>query len=257
MRMYKLIVSGILLAALLGSWSQKSTDCQPKLGSCVVCDSLHGVYRSDALALAYREAQDSTLPYYNNIIVQETRIRVYQKCMALLYNNLEDSVLFGLRSYHPPEAEDTLDFYKVTLQISGASKSRWRTRNGRCGYKNIDNILTEVGLTPSGEVTRKGEFLFADYTSKKPINKVALQRRFQAQRAPVVRVTRYLNPQRYQGMLDVKNIREVTNIDSTYILLTYPFGKGMPPELPYPVATDYYHVNGCKLSYVRTEIHRR
>lgn len=256
MRMYRVILPAILVIVFCVAWRQSGSNCEPKIGSCTVCDSLKGLYRADALALAYREAQDSTSPYFNNIVVQEARIRVYQECMALLYNNLEDSVLFGLRTYHPPEAEDTLEFYKVTLQVSGASKSKWRAKDGSCGYKNINNILVEVGLTPMGELQKKGEFLYADYHSKKPINKIALQRRFAAQRKPNVRVTRYLGPNQYQGMLDVKNIREVTNVDSTYILLTYPFGKGMPPELPYPVATDVYHVNNCRLTYVRTDIHR-
>lgn len=254
--MHKVILPGILVLLLCISWTQIPTTCAPQIGSCTVCDSLKGSNRSDALALAYREAQDSTTPYYNNTIIQESRIAVYQKCLALLYNNLEDSILFGLRSYHPPEAADTMEFYKVTVQISGANKNKWRMKNGRCGYKNIDNILLEVGLTPTGEIEKKGEFLYASYTSKKPINKVALQRRFAAQNQPKVRVTRFLGPQQYQGMLDVKNVRELNTFDSTYILLTYSFGSGMPPEIPFPVATDYYHVNGCKLSYVKTHIKR-
>ena len=238
------------------SWTQVTGPCEPAMGSCTVCDSLKGYYRADALALAYRESQDSTLPYYQNIIIQEQRISTYQKCLALLYNNLEDSVLFGLRTYHPPEAQDTTEFYRVTVQVSGASKRKWRMRNGRCGYKNIDNILVEVGMIPVGEVTRQGDYLYADYITKHPINKVALQRRFSAQQKPTVRVMRYLDPVQYVGMLDYKNVREVTNNDSTYILLQYPFGPGMPPELPYPTATDIYHVHGCTLSYVRTTTQR-
>lgn len=247
----------ITLFVICVSWTafRTSKSCDPKIGSCTVCDSLRLIYRADALALAYREAQDSTLPYYNNVIIQEARIAVYQKCLALLYNNLEDSMLFGLRTYHPPEATDTTEFYKITMQVTGASRKKWRTKNGSCGYKNIDNILTEVGLTPVGEVTKRGDFLYADYVSKKPINKIALQRRFDAQQKPKVTVTRYISPTQYIGMLDYKNIREASDLDSTYILLTYPFGKGMPPELPYPTATDYYHVRGCNISYVRTSTH--
>lgn len=217
---------------------------------------MRGYNRADALALAYRESQDSTLPYYNNLIIQEARIEVYQRCLALLYNNLEDSLLFGLRTYHPPEAQDTTEFYKVTLRVKGANTRKWRKRNGSCGYKNIDNILREVGLIPVGMIEKKGGFIYADYTSKKPINKIALQRRFDAQQKPRVRVTRFISPLQYIGMLDYKNVREVTNKDSTYILLTYPFGPGMPPELPYPTATDIYHVHGCNLSYVRTTTQR-
>ena len=212
--------------------------------------------RADALALAYREAQDSSLAYYNNIIIQEARIAVYQKCLALLYNNLEDSVLFGLLTYHPPEANDTSEFYTVTVKVLNANPKKWRKRNGSCGYKNIDNILNEVGLTPVGEVTKKGDFVYAEYASRKPINKIALQRRFNSQQSPKVYITRYISPLQYVGMLDYKNVREVTNKDSTYILLTYPFGPGMPPELPYPTATDIYHVQGCTLSYVRTTTQR-
>jgi hypothetical protein len=150
-----------------------SNSCAPQIGSCKVCDSIKGLYRADALALAYREAQDSTLPYYHNIQLQAARIAVYEKCLALLFNNLEDSMLFGLRTYHPPEAQDTTEFYKVTLQVSGATKSKWRKRNGRCGYKNFDNIFVEVGMIPVGEVTKQGELLYADYITKHPINKVA------------------------------------------------------------------------------------
>ena len=49
--------------------------------------------------------------------------------------------------------------------------------NGRCGYKNIENMLLEVGLTSNGEIEKNGKFLYASYTSKKPIHKVALQRK--------------------------------------------------------------------------------
>lgn len=229
-----------------------SSDCTPKLGICIVCDSLRVLHRADALALAYREAQDSTLPYYNNIIIQEARIKAYQHALGLLYNNLEDSMLFGLRSYHPPEAKDTLDFYKVTLEVSGARVGKWRKRNGTCGYTNINNILTEVGLVPVGDVVKKGKLLYADYTSDKPINKIALQRRFAAQPEPIVRVTRYISPQQYVGMLDYQNVQEWRDGDSVYLLITYPFGPGMPPEIPYPTATDFYHVRGCTISYDRT-----
>lgn len=256
MKIWKYSIICCFVFLFCASWTTTSNTCKPKLGSCTVCDSLKGMHRADALALAYREAQDSSLPYYNNVIIQQSRIAVYQKCLALLYNNLEDSMLFGLRTYHPPEAKDTTEFYKVTLQVSGASTRKWRMRNGKCGYKNINNILEEVGLTPVGEITKQGEFLYADYVSKKPINKVALQRRFSSQQKPAVRVTRYLDPSQYVGMQDYKNVREVTNLDSSYILLTYPFGPGMPPELPYPTATDYYHVRGCNLSYVRTSTQR-
>ncbi|HTF04371.1 MAG TPA: hypothetical protein VK826_10105 [Bacteroidia bacterium] len=256
MKVYKTLFIGLFVFFICVSWRQSSQSCAPKLGECTVCDSLKGMHRADALALAFRESQDSTLPYYNNIIIQEARIAMYQKCLALLYNNLEDSVLFGLRTYHPPEAEDTTAFYRVTLQIYGAKKNKWRLKNGKCGYKNMNNILTEVGLTPVGEVSKKGDFLYAEYSSTKPINKIALQRRFSAQQKPIVRVTRHLSPLHYVGMLDYKNVREVSNKDSSYILLTYPFGPGMPPELPYPVATDIYHVQGCSLSYVRTTTQR-
>lgn len=229
-----------------------SDSCAPLLGSCKVCDSIRGLYRADALALAYREAQDTTLPHYHNIVLQETRIAIYEKCLALLYNNLEDSMLFGLRTYHPPEAADTSEFYHVTLQIDGASKKKWRARNGRCGYKNFDNIFVEVGMIPVGEIKKQGEYMYAEYITNRPINKVALQRRLAAQPKITVRVQRYLSPLHYVGMLDYKNVREVTNNDSTYVLLQYPFGPGMPPELPYPTATDIYYVKGCTLSYVRT-----
>jgi hypothetical protein len=253
MRTWAFSLIGLFIVVTSVAWSEQfSASCAPRLGSCTVCDSLKGYHRADALALAYRESQDSSLPYYNNVIIQESRIEVYRRCLALLYNNLEDSVLFGLRTYHPPEAQDTTEFYKVTLQVSGASKRKWRMRDGQCGYKNINNILNELGLLPVGEVTKKGEFLYADYISQFPINKIALQRRLAVQRKPVVRVTRYISPVQYVGMLDYKNVREVKNKDSTYILLSYPFGPGMPPELPYPVATDIYHVRGCSLSYVRT-----
>jgi hypothetical protein len=249
-------VAFAICVAWTPSEGRTSTSCEPQLGSCKVCDSIEGLYRADALALAYREAQDSTLPYYHNIILQESRIAVYEKCLALLYNNLEDSMLFGLRTYHPPEAADTSEFYKVTLQIQGASKNKWRTRSGRCGYKNFDNILVEVGMIPVGEVKKQGDYMYADYITKHPLNKVALQRRFAAQPKITVRVERYLSPLHYVGMLDYKNVREVTSHDSTYVLLQYPFGPGMPPELPYPTATDIYHVKGCTLSYVRTTTRR-
>ncbi len=256
MRNYAFSFICFIAFAICVAWTpstENSTDkCAPQIGSCTVCDSIAGLYRADALALAYREAQDTASPYYQTILIQESRIATYEKCLALLYNNLEDSLLFGLRTYHPPEAMDTSEFYKVTLQITGASKKKWRTRNGRCGYKNFDNIFVEVGMIPVGEVKKQGDYLYADYITKRPINKVALQRRFLAQPKITVRVQRYLSPLHYIGMLDYKNVREVTNNDSTYVLLQYPFGPGMPPELPYPTATDIYHVKGCTLSYVRT-----
>ncbi len=59
-----------------------------------------------------------------------------------------------------------------------------------------------------------------------------------AQNQPKVRITRFLGTLQYQEMLDVKNVRELNTFDSTYILLTYSFGSGMPPEIPFPVATD-------------------
>lgn len=239
------------------SWTNVSDSCAPRLGFCTVCDSLRVLHRADALALAYREAQDSTLPYYNNVIIPEARVSLYQHVLALLYNNLEDSLLFGLRTYHPPEARDTMEFYKVTLEVSGASIRKWRLRDGHCGYKNIDSILTEAGLVPVGEVTKKGKFLYADYLANKPVNKIALQRRFAAQPKPLVHVTRYISPQQYVGMLDYQNVQEWKDGDSSYILVTYPFGPGMPPELPYPTATDYYVVKGCTMSYVRTSTQRR
>jgi hypothetical protein len=233
------------------------SSCAPALGSCTVCDSLRGIYRADALALAYRESQDSALPYYQNVIIQEARIKVYEQCLALLYNNLEDSLLFGLRTYHPPEAADTSEFYKVTLQVTGASKKKWRTRNGHCGYRNFENIFEEVGMVPVGEIKKQGDFLYADYITKQPVNKVALQRRLSAQPKITARVQRYLSPLQYVGMLDYKNVRQIQSNDSTYVLLQYPFGPGMPPELPYPTATDIYHVQGCRLSYVRTSTARQ
>lgn len=239
---------------ICASWTTHRTSdgCAPKIGSCTVCDSIRVLHRADALALAYREAQDSTLPYYNNIIIQEARISVYQSTLALLYNNLEDSMLFGLRTYHPPESRDTTEFYKVTLEVCGATKRKWRLRNGKCGYPNINNILEEVGLVPVGHVTKRGKFLYAEYSSPKPINKIALQRRFVAQPEPIVRVTRYISPQQYVGMLDYRNVRQKRDIDSTFILITYPFGPGMPPELPYPIATDIYYAGACHISYLRT-----
>lgn len=256
MRMYRYSFIGFIVVALCIAWTPSAqsdkADCAPKLGSCKVCDSINVLYRADALALAYREAQDSTLPYFQNLNIQEARIAVYEKCLALLYNNLEDSMLFGLRTYHPPEAQDTSEFYKVTLQVTGASKKKWRTRSGACGYKNFDNIFREVGMQPTGEIKKQGNVLYADYVTTRPLNKVALQRRLSAQTNLSVRVQRYLSPLHYVGMLDYKNVREVTNLDSTYILLQYPFGPGMPPELPYPTATDIYHVQGCNLTYVRT-----
>ncbi len=260
MKLYRYSFIGIVIVAICLAWSPSapriSDSCAPTLGSCNVCDSMKGMYRADALALAYRESQDSALPYYENIIIQESRIKVYQTCLALLYNNLEDSMLFGLRTYHPPESMDTSEFYKVTVQITGARKKKWRTRKGRCGYKNFDNIFVEVGMIPVGEVQKQGDYMYADYITKHPINKVALQRRFNAQTNLTVRVQRYLSPLHYVGMLDYKNVREVNNNDSTYILLQYPFGPGMPPELPYPTATDIYHVQGCNLTYVRTSTAR-
>lgn len=260
MSVLRLIVACFIIGAVCVAWlpagDRTSNFCGPVLGSCTVCDSIKGLYRADALALAYREAQDSTLPYYQNILLQEARIVAYQKCLALLYNNLEDSMLFGLRTYHPPEAADTSEFYKVTLQVSGAGKKKWRLRNGRCGYKNFDNIFVEVGMIPVGEVTRQGNFLYADYITHHPVNKVALQRRLAAQPKIVARVQHYLSPLHYIGMLDYKNVREVQKGDSTYVLLQYPFGPGMPPELPYPTATDIYSVNGCTLRYVETTTRR-
>ena len=256
MKLYRYSFIGLVAVAICLAWIPSgppiSASCAPVLGSCNVCDSLKAMYRADALALAYRESQDSSLPYYENIVLQESRIAVYQKCLALLYNNLEDSMLFGLRTYHPPESMDTSEFYKVTLQITGANRKKWRKRNGHCGYKNFENILVEVGMVPVGEVKKQGEFMYSDYITSRPINKVALQRRLSAQTNLTVRVQRYLSPLHYVGMLDYKNVREVKNNDSTYILLQYPFGPGMPPELPYPTATDIYHVQGCNLTYVRT-----
>lgn len=260
MRWYKIFFSGFLVFAICVAWfpahERTSASCAPVLGSCTVCDSIRGLYRADALALAYREAQDSALPYYQNMILQEKRIETYEKCLALLYNNLEDSMLFGLRTYHPPEAVDTSEFYKVTLQITGANKKKWRMRNGHCGYQNFENIFNEAGMTPVGELTKQGDYMYAEYTTTKPLNKVALQRRLAAQPKITARVQRYLSPLHYIGMLDYKNVREVRNNDSVYVLLQYPFGPGMPPELPYPTATDIYHVQGCKLSYVRTTTRR-
>jgi hypothetical protein len=260
MRIYIYSTICFVAFAICVAWTspeeRTSDSCAPVIGSCTVCDSIRGHYRADALALAYREAQDTTLPYYQNIILQESRIAVYERCLALLYNNLEDSMLFGLRTYHPPEAADTAEFYHVTLQIQGGNKKKWRTRSGRCGYKNFDNIFVEVGMIPIGEVKKQGDYMYAEYITKHPINKVALQRRFSAQPKITVRVQRYLSPLHYVGMLDYKNVRQVTNNDSTYVLLQYPFGPGMPPELPYPTATDIYHVKGCTLSYVRTTTQR-
>lgn len=260
MRIYIYSAICFVAFAICVAWTpsepRTSNSCAPLIGSCKVCDSIRGLYRADALALAYREAQDTTVPYYHNIILQESRIAVYEKCLALLYNNLEDSMLFGLRTYHPPEAADTAEFYHVTLQIQGASKKKWRTRSGRCGYKSFDNIFVEVGMIPVGEIKKQGDYMYAEYITKRPINKVALQRRFAVQPKITVRVQRYLSPLHYVGMLDYKNVREVTNNDSTYVLLQYPFGPGMPPELPYPTATDIYHVKGCTLSYVRTTTRR-
>lgn len=256
MKLYRYSFIVFVLISICIAWTPASPrisdSCAPKLGSCTVCDSMKGMYRADALALAYRESQDSGTAYYENIRIQESRIAVYQKCLALLYNNLEDSMLFGLRTYHPPESTDTTEFYKITLQITGANRNKWRTKRGRCGYKNFDNIFVEVGMIPVGEVKKQGDYLYADYVTHHPINKVALQRRLAAQPKIVARVQRYLSPLHYVGMLDYKNVREITNNDSTYILLQYPFGPGMPPELPYPTATDIYHVQGCKLTYVRT-----
>lgn len=260
MRIYAYGFTFFIIVAACIAWKppapRMSGPCAPALGSCTVCDSIRSLYRADALALAYREAQDSTLPYFQNIIIQEKRIETYEKCLALLYNNLEDSMLFGLRTYHPPEATDTTEFFKVTLQVTGASKSKWRTSSGRCGYKSFDNIFVEVGMIPVGEVKKHGNYLYADYITKHPVNKVALQRRLSAQPKIVARVQRYLSPLHYVGMLDYKNVREVTVNDSTYVLLQYPFGPGMPPELPYPTATDIYHVHDCGLSYVRTTTRR-
>lgn len=256
MKIYGYSFLCVVVFAICIAWRadgpRTSKSCAPALGSCKVCDSIAGLYRADALALAYREAQDTSMPYFQNIILQESRISVYEKCLALLYNNLEDSMLFGLRTYHPPEAHDTTEFYKISLQISGASKNKWRTRSGRCGYKAFDNIFVEVGMIPVGEIKKQGEYIYADYITKQPINKVALQRRLAAQPKVVARVQRYLSPLQYVGMLDYKNVREVKSKDSTYVLLQYPFGPGMPPELPYPTATDIYHVQGCTLTYVRT-----
>lgn len=260
MRIYAYSFICLVAFAFCVAWTSSeprtSNSCIPTIGSCTVCDSIHGLYRADALALAYREAQDTTVPYYHNIVIQEARIQVYERCLALLYNNLEDSMLFGFRTYHPPEAADTSEFYKVTLQIQGASKKKWRTRSGRCGYKTFDNIFVEVGMIPVGEIKKQGDYMYADYITKHPINKVALQRRFAAQTKVTVRVERYLSPLLYVGMLDYKNVREVKNKDSTYLLLQYPFGPGMPPELPYPTATDIYHVKGCTMSYLRTTTKR-
>jgi|GEM_PF-6222417 len=260
MRIYAFSFVLFVLFAICIAWTpgepRTSNSCAPQIGSCKVCDSIAALYRADALALAYREAQDSTLPYYHNVVLQEYRISVYEKCLTLLYNNLEDSLLFGLRTYHPPEAADTTEFYKVTLQVQGASKKKWRTRNGRCGYKNFDNIFEEVGMIPVGEVKKQGDFIYADYITIKPINKVALQRRLSAQTKITARVQRYLSPLHYIGMLDYKNVREVTNNDSSYVLLQYPFGPGMPPEIPYPTATDIYHIKDCTLSYIRTTTKR-
>ncbi len=256
MNAYRGLLVGFLVLLVCVSWRQISVSCEPRIGSCKVCDSIRVLYRADALALAFRESQDSTLPYYSNVIIQETRIKTYEKVLALLYNNLEDSLLFGLRTYHQPEAKDTTEFYKVAIQVKGANSRKWRLRNGQCGYANINTILIELDLRPIGEVVKKGSFLYAEYISTKPINKIALQRRFMAQPKPIVTVTRYLSPNQYVGMLDYTNIREETKFDSTYIFLTYPFGPGMPPELPYPMATDLYHVNDCSMTYIRTTTHR-
>ena len=252
------LIPGLFFTLCVG-WipDRTSSNCEPRLGECTVCDSLRSIHRADALALAYREAQDSSLPYYNNMIIQEARITKYQWSLGVLYNNLEDSVLFGLRTYRPPEAADTMEFYRVTLEVQGAGKRKWRLRNGQCGYPNINNILSEVGLIPAGPVSKKGKYLYADYTSTRPINKIALQRRFAAQPEPSVRVTRYISPQQYVGMQDYQNVREQTPKDTTFLFISYPFGPGMPPEVPYPTATDIYSVSNCTIRYVRTTTSNR
>ncbi|GAB4142445.1 MAG: hypothetical protein Fur0041_17550 [Bacteroidia bacterium] len=221
--------------------------------TCYVCDSLDKVFYKIAIALTEREVQSPASPYYDSLTLPEKRISEYHQAMKILYNNLDDSVLFGLHNYRPQDASNAEDIYTLEILAHKRFQKKWMTDSVTSGIPEISAVLKAASLQRSGPNKKQKKYTVYSYRSSKPLNKNAIQRRLSEIENIPLFVTNIYNPELTQGMYHYRRIEIRRDEQKTFIYLTYPYGKGMPPEIPYPLATDKYEVtDNCDLKYIES-----
>lgn len=106
------------------------------------CDSIIQLYRQDALAIAYRMAQDTLSPYYDSILIPKHLINTIHVALIALHNHS----LFGIHVYHPYSKQLNKAEMAIMLEGSPVWNTHWKNGKEETGIISIDTIISQYAL---------------------------------------------------------------------------------------------------------------